>query len=71
MHIIEPNLVVQAVLETISAMPVRKIGKVLLIPGYGNNSTSKRAGIQSCYVATLLSLANVRIDRLEGIVHYI
>ena len=66
MHIIEPDLVVQAVLETIAAMPARKVGRLLLIPGYGNNSSSKRAGIQSCYVATLLSLANIRIDRLEG-----
>ena len=66
MAIIEPDLVIQAVLETIAGMPERKVKRLLLIPGYGNGSSSNRAGIQSCLVATLLSITNIRIDRLEG-----
>ena len=66
LHIIQPDLVLQAVIETIASMPKRKITKVMLVPGFGRNSTSKRAGIQSCLVASLLSVANIRIDRLEG-----
>ena len=66
MKIIEPSLVLQAVIESISAMPERKIRKMMLIPGFGNNSNSDRAGIQSCLVASLLMIANIKIDRLEG-----
>ena len=66
MKIIHPDLVIQAVLEIISTMPQRKVRRLMLIPGYGNQSSSNRAGIQSCLVATLLSIANIRIDRLEG-----
>ena len=64
--VIEPSLVLQAVVEVVSSMPERKVRKALLIPGYGLGSTSSRAGIQSCLVASLLSIANIKIDRLEG-----
>lgn len=66
LKIIEPSLVLQAVIELISSMPERKIRKALLIPGYGLGSSSSRAGIQSCLVGSLLSIANIKIDRLEG-----
>ena len=64
--IIDPDLVLQAVIETIASMPQRKIGRVMLIPGYGNHSSSAKAGIQSCTVATLLMISNIKIERLEG-----
>ena len=66
LEIIDPDLIMQAVLETISSMPERKIKRVMLIPGFGNHSSSKWAGRQSCLVACLLSIANIHIERLEG-----
>ena len=66
MHIITPDLIIQAVIETIVAMPVRRIKRIMIIPGIGNNSRSKRGGIQSCIVAALLSVCNIKTDGLDG-----
>ena len=65
-HVVAPELVLQTVIETIVSMPARKIRKVMIIPGYGHNSSTKKAGIQSCNVAILLAIANIPIKRLEG-----
>ena len=64
--IIEPDLVLQAVIETIASMPQRKLGRIMIIPGFGNHSSSANAGIQSCTVACLLMISNIKIERLEG-----
>ena len=65
-EIITPNLILQAVIETLTAMPKRKIARVMIIPGYGHNSESSRSGIQSCLVALLLAIGNIPIPQLAG-----
>ena len=66
MHVIVPDLILQAVLESLTTFPKRRITKAMIIPGYGNNSTSRRSGIQSCLVAVLMAIANIPILRIDG-----
>ena len=68
MHLrtIDPDLILQAVIETLESVPARHIKKLMIIPGAGNNSSSKRGGIQSCLVSLLLKLFNINVGRIEG-----
>ena len=65
-HVVHPDLCLQATIEFLASVPTRRLKRLLIIPGYGNNSNGPRAGIQSCLILALLAVANVQVERLEG-----
>ena len=67
-HVVHPDFLVQATLEFLASAPARRLKRVLIIPGFGNNSSGPRSGIQSCVVLAILAIANVQVERLEGMV---
>ena len=66
MNVIHPDLVLQSVIEFLASIPCRRLKRVLIIPGYGNNSSGPRAGITSCLILAILAISNVQVERLEG-----
>ena len=65
-NVVHPNFVMQATVEFMASIPTRRLKRILIIPGFGNNSNGPRSGIQSCVVLAILAIANVQVERLEG-----
>ena len=67
MHVVHPEFILQCVLEFLASIPTRRLKRVLIIPGFGNNSNGPRSGSNSCIVMAILAVSNVQVERLEGL----